>query len=86
MEDEVVGRLLLGFVAVKKQQDVLFGEAVVADTEVLAQVQRVLETLHGFVRTGDLDLTATRHHTYIRVLVLEAEHVTVVHSVEGRGV
>ena len=84
MEDEVVGSLLMGFVAVQEEQDVLLREAVIAHAERLAKAQGFLKPLDGGIGAGDLDLVSARHDAYVGVLVLETEDVGVIHTVEGR--
>ena len=84
MEDEVVGSLLMGFVAVQEEQDILLREAVIAHAEGLTETQRFLETVDSRFGAGDLDLVSARHDAYVGVLVLETEDVGVIHTVEGR--
>ena len=86
VEDEIVGGLFLGLVAADEHKDVLFGEAIVADAEVLAEVQRVLEAFDSGFGSGDLNLVTTRHDAHVGVLVFEAEDVVVIHSVKGRSI
>lgn len=86
MNDEVVLCRFVRFVAMEEQEDVLFGEPVVTDTEVFAQAERVLKTGDGSFGSGGFDLITSRDDSDIRMLVFEAEDIGVVHAIEGRRV
>ena len=72
--------------SVQELQDILLGETVVANAELFAQLKCLLKTLYRLLRTGYLDLIATRHHTHVGMLVFETKHVLVVHAIERRRI
>ena len=86
MEDQVIGSPLLRFIAVEEHKDVLFREAVIADTELLAESERVLKMSNRGFRTGYFDLVSPCNDAYIGVLVFETEDVRIIDPVEGRRI
>ena len=86
MQDEIIGSLFLRFIAMQEHEHILFRKAVIADTELFTQVNRLLEISYCLFRTGHFDLITACHDAYIGVLVLEAKDILVIRAVKGRRI
>ena len=86
MQDQVIRRLLLRFIAMQQHKNVLFCQSVVTNAEVLAQPQRLLEMFYGFFCARHFHLISPRHNTHVGMLVFQAKDVSVIHTVKGRCV
>jgi hypothetical protein len=63
-----------------------FSESVVLYTKFLALAQILLKARNGRLRTDNFHLIATRHYPNIRVLILEAKDIDIVHTIEGGSI
>ena len=86
MQNQVIVFEHLRLSSLNEVKDNLLREHVVLYAEAFSFPHIVFKTLHLFVGSAHFYGITTRHHTHLRMHVLQAEDILIIHPVKGAGI